>query len=131
MLGSILFNADNNTPLTFARVAESVYYNPRVTTRSLECSQSRIAGNLHAASLRRDGKKHVDAEEDEENEDGPAGRWMGLGGPLLRPRRQLPHPGHRQVLRRALRRVSARLQGILHGGLLDAGVMLLSVQLVR
>lgn len=88
--------------------------------------QSRIARDLH-----RGRKKHVDEEEDEEDENDPAGWRVGLGGPLLRPPRQFPHPRHRQVLRRTFRRVSARFQGILHGGFLDAGVMLFPVQLVR
>lgn len=86
---------------------------------------------MHAVSLRHDRKKHIDEKEGEKNENDPAGRWMGLGGALFRPRRQLPYPGYCQILRRAFCRVSTRLQGILHGGFLDAGVMLLSVQLVR
>ena len=76
----------------------------RVTTSFLKCLQSRIAsGGLH-----RGRKKYVDEEEGEEDENDPAGRWMGLGGPFFRPHRQLSHSWHRQVLRRAFRRVPAR-----------------------
>jgi len=65
-------------------------------TSSFERLQSRIARDSH-----RGRKKHVGEEEDEEDENGPAGRWMGLGGPFFRPRRQLSHSWHRQILWRA------------------------------
>jgi len=64
--------------------------------------QSRIASGLHR------GRKKHDEEKGEENENDPAGRWMGLGGPFFCPHRQLSHSWHRQVLRRAFRRVFTR-----------------------
>jgi len=74
--------SDNDLSLTFATTAESVYYNPRAMT-SFERLQPRIARDL-CTSLRR-SRKHADEEEGEEDENDPAGRRMGLGGPLLRP----------------------------------------------
>lgn len=54
----------------------------------MDALQSGVSGGSHGNG------EHVVDEEEDEDEDGAAGRWMGLGGPLLCPRGQLPHPRH-------------------------------------
>lgn len=74
--------------------------------------------------------KH-DGEEERENEISTAGWWMGMGRPFFGACCEFPHPWHREVVRRAIRRIPTRFQSHLHRRLMDASLMLLFIQLLR